>query len=178
MTSSTSLTTPTLDIINFTNTIDLTDLTNDTPALVDTLLGFSVDVNDPNLSLTAEQLAALTADARFAANDWLSYFDNNGVIDIEINIQKTVSGHPADGKAAFYVPDHTVTIDTVEGPFAIEQTWNVLQAGTLSEMITGVDPNGDAPDMIINIDPDFAKGSFLAPNPFDPRGAILRARPT
>ena len=58
----------------------------------------------------------------------------------------------------------------MEGPLGIEQTWNVLQAGTLSEMITGVDPNGDAPDMIINIDPDFAKDSFLAPNPFDTRG--------
>ena len=71
-----------------------------------------MDVNDPNLSLTAEQLAALTADARFAANDWLSYFDNKGVIDIEINIQK-LSGDAGDavgdGKAAVYVPDHTVT---------------------------------------------------------------------
>ena len=44
-------------------------------------------------------------------------------------------------------------------------------------MKTGVDPNGRAPDMIITIDPDFAKSSFLNPHPsfvagheFDSRG--------
>lgn len=153
------------------------DLHSRNSALLDALSGFTVQVNDPNHSLAKDQLDALTADARFAASDWLSHFDNKGVIDIEIDIGKTTSGHPAEGKPAVWVPDHTETIDTAVGPFPIQQVWNVQQAGTVSEMKTGVDPNGRAPDMIITIDPDFAKSSFLNPHPsfvagheFDSRG--------
>src|SRR6516162_7174185 len=139
------------------------DLQNST--LLDVLSGFTVQVNDPTHSLTKDQLAALTADARFAASDWMSHFNNKGVIDIEVDIGKTTSGHPAEGKPAIWVPDHTETVDTTAGPFPIQQAWNVQQAGTVSEMKTGVDPNGSAPDMIITIDPDFAKSAFLAPHP-------------
>ena len=151
---------------------------------MDTLSGYSLHVNDPNHSLTADQLKALTADARFAADDWLSHFNNKGVIDIEVNIGKTTPDHPANGKSAIYVSDHTDAIDSMAGPISMHQAWNVQQAGTLTEMKTGVDPNGSAPDMIINIDPDFAKGAFLDPNVSFveghdlTRGALQAARPT
>ena len=140
------------------------DLTKGTASLLEHFRGYSLRVNDTNHSLTADQLKALTADARFAADDWLSHFTNKGKIDIEINIAKLTPEHPANGKPAIYVSDHTETIDTNLGLITTHQAFNVQQAGTLIEMKTGVDPNGDAPDMIINIDPDFAKGSFLDPN--------------
>ena len=142
---------PTIDLIQHTATVLESD--------------YSLRVNDNAHRITTDQLKALMADARYAADDWFSHFTNKGKIDIEINIAKLTPDHPANGKPGIYVPDHTETIDTVNGPFNIHQVWNVQQAGTLIEMKTGVDPNGEAPDMIINIDPDFLKGAFLAPDP-------------
>ena len=100
--------------INDTLTLQNSDaikLTNNSANFADVLSGFTVHVNDTNHSLTANELAALTTDVRFAANDWLSHFDNKGVIDIEVNIGETTL-HTASGKAAMSVLDHIDTIDT------------------------------------------------------------------
>src|SRR5262245_23580212 len=108
-------------LIDSTIKLDPTiDLTNGTASLLES--EYSLSVNDTNHSLTADQLKALTADARFAADDWLSHFNNKGKIDIEINIGKTDPGFWAQTKAGIYVPDHTETIaiDT-------HKAWNVLQ---------------------------------------------------
>lgn len=137
--------------------------------LIDIASGFTVHVSDPNHTLTASQLSLLTLDARYAANDWMSRLNNKGVIDIEINLQKPVSGHPADGGPAAHVQVGTETIDVPVGPLNQHMAWNVMRPGTISEMLTGKDPNGADPDIIINIDPDTVKTGYLNPHPSQTR---------
>lgn len=147
-------------------------LNTNTAALSDALAGFSVNIHDPNNTLDASQLSLLKLDARYAANQWMSHFNNKGEINIEINVQKPISGHPADARPGTEVQIGSTSVDVPMGPLKQHMAWNVMQAGTINEMLTGRDPNGAGPDIIINIDPEVIKGGYLNPHPFQTRGDV------
>jgi hypothetical protein len=112
---------------------------------------FNVQLNDPN---QLSQDAALVADMQAAAADWSRYLNGLGVINIQINITPTTRANGAPGTT---VPSGTDGARTVYEP------------GTIYEMVTGTDPNGASPDVIINIDPTHLQNTlWLDPNPTNP----------
>ncbi len=53
--------------------------------------------------------------------------------------------------------------------------FDVFEWGTVSELKTGVDPNGAAPDVIITVDPIYLTGELsFDPTPFDNLRDVVR----
>jgi hypothetical protein len=133
--------------------------TNDAPAPAHPR--YSVTVSDTVGSFGA-YLAPIRDSALVAARNWLSDINGLGSIEIQINIAQT-SSNTANGQAG---TSNFVSSRLVEG-----RTVNLWEPGALTEIRSGVDRNGTAPDIIINVDPDRINEAFgsywFDPNPFD-----------
>jgi Ca2+-binding RTX toxin-like protein len=98
-------------------------------------------------------LSALSANAWAAANLWSSYLVGQGTISVRVNIVE-LGTNGANGHSPAYVVTNNVGGMTI------------TQEGAASELLTGVDPNGTAPDIEINVDPDYVfSGLWFDPNP-------------
>ncbi|MFO1082217.1 MAG: hypothetical protein U1E23_16490 [Reyranellaceae bacterium] len=121
--------------------------------------GYTVSVVD-KIGTYGAYVSAIKADALYAANVWVSLLPataaTSASIDIEVDIANTPS-KTANGRAATTVPLFT------RG----DVTTQLL--GTLSELQTGIDPNGAAADVLINIDPTYIDTWVL----FDPTPVSL-----
>lgn len=112
---------------------------------------FNVTVTD-TIGGFAALIPAIRADALFAGAAWAPYLVGGASLEIQINIAETPS-NTANGTAAT-----NVFVSTSNGV-------NVFRAGTIAELLSGIDPNGGTADIIINYDPDFIAQTFFDPNP-------------
>jgi len=87
--------------------------------------------------------AALLSDAYAAVAAWSRNIYGKGTIDIQITVSSTTSIGTANGG-----PSMSVGIAT-DGPNTI------YRGGAEHELLTGIDPNGTTPDIVITIDPTF-----------------------
>jgi hypothetical protein len=120
----------------------------------------NISLNDPN---HLSQDAALIADTQAAATDWIkaalglswgSRISSQAALDIMINVLPTTRAN------ASYQYDVSVGSDGSR---------TVYEAGTLSELLTGTDPNGTSPDIVINVDPTYLQNTlWLDPDPSHP----------
>jgi hypothetical protein len=114
---------------------------------------YTVTLNDPGHLFSQDN--SLLADVQEAAASWSQYLSGLGSIQIEIDV---VSGTTrANAK-----PGYSQPVGTDGGS-------TIYEAGSLYELTTGIDPNGSAPDIIINVDPSYLQSHFwLDPNPSNP----------
>jgi FG-GAP-like repeat len=104
-------------------------------------LRFNVEVND-TIGTFGSLTQLIRTDVAYAGSVWASYIRSSATIDVRVNISETPS-NTANGTSAT-----SVFLNNAGG-------MNLFEIGTISEMLTGSDPNGVAPDVIINLDPDF-----------------------
>ncbi|WP_336488124.1 hypothetical protein [Methylobacterium nigriterrae] len=109
---------------------------------------YTVSLNDPANSL---QDGDLLADVRAAASEWAGYLNGLGSLDIQVNVSTTSVGR-ANGGTATVVP------------LGADGSRQLIENGTIHELKTGIDPNGTAPDLIINVDPNYLKTLWLNPS--------------
>jgi hypothetical protein len=96
----------------------------------------------------------LTAAAFSAAADWAALLGGLGTIDIEINVVPTTR---ASAAAAMYLAVEKDGARTITEP------------GTLFEILTGTDPNGGSPDIIVSVDPTYLQTLlWFDPDPAHP----------
>lgn len=101
--------------------------------------------------------AALLKDTAAAAASWSNTIYGRGTIDIQVTVAGTTSIGTANGGPA------TSVYVGKDGSTAI------YRGGAESELLTGKDPNGASPDILITIDPDFIKTYlYLDPDPAHP----------
>ena len=102
--------------------------------------------------------ASISANMLAAAQSWAQYFVGVGMIDIQVNIEPTLG----NGVLA------NATSSTSVHPGQIVNGLDVYQWGTISELVSGIDPNGAAPDIIVNVAANYLTSSYwFDPNPFD-----------
>jgi hypothetical protein len=115
-------------------------------------LVFNVTVND-NVGGYASYAQLIRTDLLYAGSVWAGYINSNASIEVEVDIAPSPI-HTADGTAAT-----SVFLRTQNGN-------NYFEFGTIAEMLTGQDPNGNAPDVIIHVDPQYIDQSlYFDPNP-------------
>lgn len=101
--------------------------------------------------------AALVANTRAAAATWASNIYGKGTIDIQVTISNNTTIGTANGGPATSVY------------LGRSGQNNIFRGGAESELITGIDPNGSGPDILITIDPAFIDRSlFIDPDPSNP----------
>lgn len=101
--------------------------------------------------------AALLANAYAAAAVWSQNLYGLGTIDIQVTIANTTSIGTANGS-----PATSVFIGK-------DGSTSIYRGGAEHELLTGVDPNGSAPDIVIAVDPAFIdKFLFIDPDPAHP----------
>lgn len=109
---------------------------------------YTVSLSDPTNS---SQDADLLANVRAAARAWAGYINGFGTLDIQVNVSSTSVGRANGGTAsAVYLGQ--------------DGSRQLLENGTTNELKTGNDPNGSAPDLIINVDPNYLKTLWLNPS--------------
>ena len=124
---------------------------------------FAVEVLDPS-GLNGSLTAAIKANALAAANAWGRVIQGSGsaIIDIQVTITQTSNDRASGGAGSFFQAGS----GTIDGHAATQ-----ADPGSLLEITSGTDPNGAAPDIVINIDQDRLNGSFgsywFDANPFD-----------
>lgn len=101
--------------------------------------------------------AALLKDIDAAAASWSSNIYGRGTIDIQVTVSSTTNIGTANGG-----PATSIYIGK-------DGTTSIYRGGAESELLTGVDPNGSNPDILIAIDPTFiTKSLYLDPDPAHP----------
>ena len=113
---------------------------------------YTVSVNDPTNSPKAGALGAVVT---AAAAQWSRWIRGGGTLDIQVNVATTSVGR-ANGGAA------TSTYVGMDGSRL------VYENGTISELRSGRDPNGAAPDVIITVDPNYLSTLWLDANSVAP----------
>ncbi|MBR1123330.1 VCBS repeat-containing protein [Bradyrhizobium lablabi] len=115
-------------------------------------LSFTVSVTDTTGAYGA-YTSLIQTDVIYAGFVWASSINSNASIEVQVNIAQTPSD-TANGTAA------TSTF------LSSSNGLDYWRFGTISEMITGQDPNGAAADVIINVDPDYInQWLWFDPNP-------------
>ncbi|MBO6966118.1 MAG: hypothetical protein JJ850_15960, partial [Kordiimonadaceae bacterium] len=116
-------------------------------------------VNTENSGLTEEELETIEQQTLIAANLWGRHFDAPGVvIEIEVDV---ASDRTAAGSQS------SVFVETLESGA------NVFQTGVAYELATGIDPNGDLPDIRVQLrEEDVAQTFFLETEPDTRTGDI------
>lgn len=115
---------------------------------------FTINLNDPNHFSQDNLLVSVMQSALL---DWGQYISGGGVIDVELDVANLSNGdlfatHANGGSGG------VVTIGSINSR-------PLYQQGTLSELATGIDPNGSAPDVIITVDTTFlTQGMYLNPD--------------
>jgi hypothetical protein len=95
----------------------------------------------------------IRTDALYAGSVWANYINSNASIEVEVDIAASPI-HTADGTSATAVFLKT------------QNDNNYFEFGTIAEMLTGQDPNGSAPDIIIHVDPQYIdQFLYFDPNP-------------
>jgi hypothetical protein len=101
--------------------------------------------------------AALLADTYAAVAAWSQNLYGRGTIDIQVTVAGVTSIGTANGGPA------TSTFIGKDGAISI------YRGGAEHELLTGVDVNGAAPDIVISVDPGYIdKYLFLDPDPTHP----------
>ncbi|WP_336488153.1 DUF4214 domain-containing protein [Methylobacterium nigriterrae] len=112
---------------------------------------YTVTLNDPQ---QRSQDALLVSNVQAALNAWSQYIDGKGSVDVAVNVISLGAGVLAQcgpGTMAFAGTDGTRS---------------VVQSGVVAELISGVDPNGSAPDITIDVNSAMLTSSFyLNPDP-------------
>jgi len=108
-------------------------------------------------------IAPIQANALVAARNWGQFIVGSGQIDIQIDIAQSPS-NTADGAST--------SAKTLSPAILFEgRNRYHMQYGTLTEIITGSDPNGTTSDIIIHIDPDRLNDNYgsywFDSNPYD-----------
>ncbi len=113
---------------------------------------YDVQVTDPSNSLGYDRQLVLE-NLSAALDDWARYIPNLEKLQIEVNVTPNTRSGRFSGRAQSAVPIH----------------WNgmtVLEECTTNKLRTGVDSNGDKPDVLIELQPDFMRKSYwIDPHP-------------
>jgi hypothetical protein len=119
---------------------------------------FEVTFDDPQQQYGAFY-SALEAHAIAAGNAWGQYVKGNGTLTVSIAFSN--QGPTATGGSA------TSVFVGTHGMF------NVYEQGAAGELRTGIDPNGAAPDILFNFNPNYlANELWFDPDPVA-RGAVV-----
>ncbi len=108
------------------------------------------------------QDALILTDVKAALADWASVLGGLGAIDVQINVVPLGTGVLANCMAA------TTVFQRMDG------VRSVFESGAVSELQTGVDPNGSAADVIINLNASLVGSSFW----FNPTPGSTTAPPS
>jgi hypothetical protein len=111
---------------------------------------FSVAFDDPTSALGAPVRALVESHTIAAGQRWANYLVGDAAIDVVIHATANVSFAEGRSAASNFVRNN--------GAF------NVFEQGMAAELRTGVDPNGAAPDVIIDMNPDYVNNELW----FDP----------
>ena len=115
------------------------------------LFNYTVKINDPTSSLSFIQSALVAADLRGALDIYSRHVSGQGSLDVIFNIDPQY----ARGSGASAV---SVFTGTSGGKTIVDE-------GAVSELKTGVDPNGAQPDVLINLSPAGLASMWLDPDP-------------
>lgn len=112
---------------------------------------YSISLNDP---YGLSQDAALRLDMAAALDAWSRAIAGSGSLSVSLTVSDLEAGVLAQGGPGTVVAAGTDGARTV------------YTSGTLSELNTGIDPNGSAADIVIDISLDALRnGFYLTPNP-------------
>lgn len=112
---------------------------------------FSVTFNDPGSTYSA-YYAGLEAVTIAAGDEWASYIDGNSSIEVQIQFANVPTANATSVE--------TVYRRTVEGI-------DIYMAGAAAEILTGNDPNGTAPDLVITVGTTYLTTElWLDPTPY------------
>ncbi|WP_336488100.1 DUF4214 domain-containing protein [Methylobacterium nigriterrae] len=115
---------------------------------------YTVTLNDPQ---QRSQDVLLLSNVQAALNTWSQYIDGEGSVEVAVNVVSLGAGILAQsgpGTMAFAGTDGARTI---------------VQSGAVAELISGIDPNGSAPDITIDVNSTLLTSSFyLNPDPSQP----------
>src|ERR1700712_3148321 len=97
---------------------------------------YTLTLNDPNqLSQDALLVRNLTA----ALDAWSAVLTGKGSVDVQLNVRSLGSGVLAQSG-----PGTMVFVGT-------DGARSVVQSGVVAELVSGLDPNGGAPDITVDV---------------------------
>ncbi len=117
---------------------------------------YTVTLNDPQ---KRPEDATLLTDMRAALDAWSRYITGTGTIDVQLNVASLAGGYLADAGPAI-----ELAVDK-------DGARTVTQSNVVTELLTGLDANGAAPDLTVNVNADLLSSLYL--NPAPSAGAVV-----
>ena len=111
---------------------------------------YTINFNDPQ---QRPEDAPLLIDTRAALDAWSSYTTGKGTVDVQLNLVSLRGGFLADAGPAL-----ELAVDK-------DGARTVTQSNVITELLTGLDVNGAAPDLTINVNADLLSSLYLNPAP-------------
>ncbi|MCF4130157.1 DUF4214 domain-containing protein [Methylobacterium sp. SyP6R] len=111
---------------------------------------YTINLNDPQ---KRPEDASLLTDTRAALDAWASYITGKGSVDVQLNLVSLAGGFLADAGPAL-----ELAVDR-------DGARTVTQSNVITELLTGLDVNGAAPDLTINVNADLLSSLYLNPAP-------------
>ncbi|MCP3388849.1 hypothetical protein NLM27_08665 [Bradyrhizobium sp. CCGB12] len=114
---------------------------------------YSVQISDPD-NLAAGQQKALLKNLDAAIANWARYISGAGSVDVQLIIDPRPDFRAASASAT------NIAIGQFDGKMLVRE-------GVQHELLTGIDPNGDAPDAFITVGAEYLSNRiWLDPTPF------------
>ena len=132
------------------------------PMAAHATLTYTVSFNDP-LNLAADYRSRIDAQLGAAVSAWGAHLAGSGEVDIEVRMSTNLP----------YASGHSATSAYV-GETAGGSLW---AQGLAYKISSGIDPNGSAPDVIMDLNPNYmANTLWFDPNPYARTAAVPNNR--
>ena len=125
-------------------------------------ISYTTRISDPTGALSATEIAGVLANLNAALEIYSRNLSGRGSLDVVVEVD--LSGRQVGSGAS--------VVAVYKGPYGAK---TLIDEGAVSELITGVDPNGADPDIRITLPPDYLRQAlWLDPDPTT-RGAPVAA---
>src|SRR3954470_5503460 len=108
--------------------------------VVNAQINFPVTINDPGGAYSA-YYASLNSAIQAGGGQWAHYLAGSGDLQIQVNITNSVP--------------FTTGASATSGFVRNDGMRDIFEQGAASELRTGIDPNGAAPDIVIDVNPTY-----------------------
>ncbi|MGE7413232.1 DUF4214 domain-containing protein [Methylobacterium tarhaniae] len=121
---------------------------------------YTIALNDPQ---KRPEDATLLSNMRAALDAWSRYITGKGSVDVQLNVVSLAGGYLADAGPAL-----EIAVDR-------DGARTVTQSNVVTELLTGLDANGAAADLTINVNADLLSSLYLNPAP-SPGAVVPRGK--